>query len=72
MTSHEIRKDLNLTQEEFSSKFNIPLGTIRNWDARDCMPIYIYTILCEYKCILDYCSDLEYELDRWYNNDLNL
>lgn len=59
MTSHEIRKDLNLTQEEFAYRFNIPLGTVRNWDARGCMPIYIYNILSEYKSILNLCTDLE-------------
>jgi len=27
-----IRTDLNLTQEEFSEKFQIPLGTLRDWE----------------------------------------
>lgn len=64
MTTHEIRKDLNLTQAEFAYRFNIPLGTVRNWDARGCMPIYIYNILSEYKSILNLCLDLESEFSK--------
>ena len=28
----EIRKGLGLTQEEFSEKYNVPWGTLRNWE----------------------------------------
>ena len=28
----QIRADLNLTQEEFSLQFQIPLGTLRDWE----------------------------------------
>lgn len=72
MTTHEIRKDLNLTQEEFAYKFHIPLGTVRNWDARGCMPIYIYHILFEYKCVSDLCLELQSELLNVKVMDWNL
>lgn len=41
MTTKDIRKDLGMTQKQFAEEFNIPLGTVQNWDARNCMPIYI-------------------------------
>lgn len=59
MTTHEIRNELNLTQEEFAYRFNIPLGTVRNWDARGCMPIYMHNILSQYNFFLQKCLDLE-------------
>ena len=31
-TTKFIRRALGLTQEEFSEKFRIPLGTVRDWD----------------------------------------
>ncbi len=27
-----IRKELNLTQEEFAARFHLPLGTVRDWE----------------------------------------
>jgi putative transcriptional regulator len=32
----KIRHDLGLSQSEFSERFNIPLGTIRNWEQGRC------------------------------------
>jgi putative transcriptional regulator len=31
-TVRALRKKLNLTQEEFASRFHLPLGTIRDWE----------------------------------------
>lgn len=47
MTSHDIRRKLGLTQVQFADKFEIPLATVRNWDARNCMPVYINNMLLE-------------------------
>ena len=48
MTSHAIRENLgNWTQEEFASYFGIPVGTVKNWDARNCMPAYIENMVDE-------------------------
>lgn len=47
MTSHYIRKQLGMTQVEFSKAFKIPLATVRNWDARDCMPVYVHEMLLQ-------------------------
>ncbi len=33
-----IRRALRLTQEEFSSKFHIPLGTLRDWEQKRSEP----------------------------------
>jgi putative transcriptional regulator len=32
MELRQIRKRLNLTQEEFAEQFHLPLGTIRDWE----------------------------------------
>lgn len=45
MTSHTIRKILGLSQNELAIAFDIPVSTVRNWDSKDCMPIYIYEML---------------------------
>lgn len=33
-----LRRALALTQEEFASKFHIPLGTVRDWEQGRCEP----------------------------------
>jgi len=33
-----IRRALRLTQEEFASRFRIPLGTLRDWEQGRCEP----------------------------------
>lgn len=45
MTSHTIRKMLGLSQNDLAIAFNVPVATVRNWDSKDCMPIYIYEML---------------------------
>lgn len=32
LSPREVRRRLHLTQEEFSTRFNLPLGTIRDWE----------------------------------------
>jgi len=31
-TVRALRKKLNLTQEEFASRFHLPIGTVRDWE----------------------------------------
>lgn len=45
MTSHDIREKFGFSQRDLSLAFNIPLPTVRNWDAKDCMPKYIHDML---------------------------
>ena len=45
MTTEFIRKGFKVTQKELSEIFNIPLATIKNWDARDCMPEYLESMM---------------------------
>lgn len=45
MNTKGIRYELNLTAQEFADKFNIPVGTVRNWDSRDCMPDYLFNMI---------------------------
>lgn len=35
----------NITQKELSELYGIPLGTIKNWDARHCMPKYVFDLI---------------------------
>lgn len=44
MKTTEIRKRLGVTQREFAEMFEIPIGTVKNWDARDCAPEYLANI----------------------------
>ena len=37
-TTRFMRRALGLTQEEFSAKFRIPLGTLRDWDQGKSVP----------------------------------
>ena len=46
-TTHKLRKELHLTTEEFSKKYNIPVGTVRNWDTRETMPTYVENLVRE-------------------------
>lgn len=34
----QVRRALHLTQEEFSTRFSIPLGTLRDWEQGKCEP----------------------------------
>jgi putative transcriptional regulator len=33
-----LRRAIQLTQEEFASRFHIPLGTLRDWEQGRCEP----------------------------------
>lgn len=48
MTTKKIREQFHLTQKQISEKFDIPFATIKNWDARDCMPEYVYKMIVNY------------------------
>lgn len=60
MTSHDIRMKLGLTQVQFADKFEIPLATVRNWDSRSCMPVYINNMLLD----LCRCLDAKHYYER--------
>ena len=45
MTSHSVRQMLDLSQNDLAIAFDIPVATVRNWDSKDTMPIYIYEML---------------------------
>lgn len=51
LSSHGIRNMLGMSQSEFASTFGIPLGTVRNWDSKFCMPYYVFRLFC---IIIDY------------------
>lgn len=48
MTLKEYREFLGLTQKEFSEKYNIQIGTLRNWEqGRRDTPKYVLTMAQE-------------------------
>ena len=51
LTSHGIRNSLGMSQSEFARTFGIPIGTVRNWDSKSCMPYYVFRLFC---IIIDY------------------
>ena len=51
LSSHGIRNSLGMSQSEFARAFGIPLGTVRNWDCKYCMPYYVFRLFC---IIIDY------------------
>ena len=51
LSSHGIRNSLGMSQLEFARTFGIPLGTVRNWDSKFCMPSYVFRLFC---IIIDY------------------
>ncbi len=46
-TTHDLRAWFGWTQQDFSDYFNIPLSTVKNWDARQCMPEYVENMMKE-------------------------
>lgn len=44
LSSHSIRSSLGMSQSEFARAFGIPLGTVRNWDSKFCMPYYVFRL----------------------------
>lgn len=59
MNTKEIRKEYGMTQEQFAEKFRIPLGTVRNWDSRNCMPYYVNLLITYYFRAEEKINDLE-------------
>lgn len=51
ISSHGIRSTLGMSQSEFARAFGIPIGTVRKWDSKNCMPYYVFRLFC---IIIDY------------------
>lgn len=47
MNTKNIRSVLAYTQDEFARKYDIAIATVKNWDARNCMPEYLYRLICK-------------------------
>lgn len=43
----DIRKAAGLSQQKLADRFAIPVATVRNWEQRDCCPIYIRLMMQE-------------------------
>lgn len=48
MTTKSLREEFGYTQKELAERYNIPLRTLQNWDSRECMPPYIFSMI--YQC----------------------
>lgn len=54
-----IRAQFNITQEDISSTFRIPLRTVQNWDYRNSCPGYMYDqILIYYSTRKEFFDDV--------------
>lgn len=60
-TTHELRAWLGLSQREFSERYQIPVSTVRNWDARGTMPDYVGRLIRWYEDTLK--SLMKYMVD---------
>lgn len=81
MNTKNIRNVLGYTQDDFARKYNIPIATVKNWDSRNCMPSYMYYLVCKdiivrkyllfesytSKWVLDNLEECE-KYDRLYND----
>ena len=43
----DIRKAAGLSQQKLADRFAIPFATVRNWEQRDCCPIYMRLMMQE-------------------------
>lgn len=43
----DIRKAAGLSQQKLADRFAIPVATVRNWEQRDCCPIYMRLMMQE-------------------------
>lgn len=48
MTTGLIRDTFGFTQKELAEEFDISFSTVKNWDARDCMPEYVFKLIINY------------------------
>lgn len=65
LSTRWFREKMGLTQKQLSEMFDIPLGTVKNWDARCNMPIYIDKMLFEIVSLNDYSTE-EYLKNMFY------
>lgn len=43
----DIRKEAGLSQQKLADRFAVPVATVRNWEQRDCCPVYMRIIMQE-------------------------
>lgn len=43
----DIRKKAGISQQKLADRFAIPVATVRNWEQRDCCPIYMRLMMQE-------------------------
>lgn len=44
MDTKKFREKFNMSQRDFSVFFEVPYGTVKNWDARGCVPVYFMNL----------------------------
>ena len=48
MDTKNFRKKFYMSQRDFSNFFSVPYGTVKNWDARSCVPDYFLKLCYKY------------------------
>ena len=67
----EFRKDLNLTQKEFSETFNIPISTLRKWEQFQASPPeYLCSLLIKtHHASRKFCHEIKTKTGEIYYYD---
>lgn len=52
MDTKNFRKNFKMSQRDFSNFFDVPYGTVKNWDSRSCVPQYFLRLCEKYLALL--------------------
>lgn len=56
----DFRKDLGMTQKDFADSFDIPLGTLRNWEqGLSSMPVVVWNLMLKVRSLENKVEILE-------------
>lgn len=56
----DFRKDLGMTQKDFADTFEIPLGTLRNWEqGLSSMPVVVWNLMLKVRSLENKVDILE-------------
>lgn len=56
----DFRKDLGMTQKDFADTFEIPLGTLRNWEqGLSSMPVVVWNLMLKVRSLENKVEILE-------------
>lgn len=57
MDTKKFREEYKMSQRGFSVFFKVPYGTVKNWDARNCAPVYFMKLCYRFMELLGGVED---------------